>query len=84
MSSCVQPADSSRIARWYGTVEEYERLLEACQRHCTCEYDEMDNLISQCPPHGVAADQRALDHLLFYWINRKVLLKEEHDDTPAN
>lgn len=67
------------MIRWYGTVQEFERLQEAAHINCVCEYDQMDNLINQCSSHAmIDRDQKTLDHLYFMYLNREKLLEEEY------
>lgn len=49
---------------WAGTSEEYGRLLQACQRYCTCEPHE-GTMLENCPAHNLLYDQDALNRLAF-------------------
>lgn len=73
------------IIKWHGSVQEFERLHEAVHRNCLCEFDAMDNLIKQCPAHAmIDSEQRALDGLLFMYVNRERLLEEEYREPTSD
>ncbi len=51
---------------WHGTQVEALELLQALSRHCECVVSADGLRLATCPPHEMlAADQRAIDGLLF-------------------